>query len=240
MSINNVFKKYKNKHLGESAFLIGTGPTCADFENYYIGNKNKFKDIIKIGCNSMVYSPIVMDYFFIGDKNIGWNSSKSFLKNIEIYANYKSNISNFSRGFWEHAPYDFVKSKNNYKKYATDTYAVKRHNYFPKEISEEKLNRRGSIAIDMIQFALYAGFKNIYLVGHDCNYGIKDKNGKNISHYNQEVDIKSRDQKAIPKLLMMWNYIKQFKDKNYKDVNIKIINPVSLSIFEEINLKDVV
>lgn len=234
MSLNPGFKNYKNKHLGESAFVIGTGPSYLKFEEYYNKNKNQFKNIIKIGCNSLVYSNIKMDYFFIGDKNTGYGSPKCFLKNIETYANYKSNITNFARSKWKCEPYSLIRNKN-YVPYLTNV----DDEYFPIDISKEGINRRGSISMDMMQFALYSGFKKIYLVGHDCNYGLKNSLGNNMSHFNENC-YSGKNEGVSKKLLMMWNNLNLFIKKNYIDVEILSVNPESLKLFKETKLKDII
>ncbi len=198
--INECFLEFKDKHLNEKCLVMATGPTIDMFENKY--------DICKIGCNQIIYKDYIMDYYFLGDPE---NSNKGYLSDKETYNKYMPYLEKFYRrksggiiGIpeGEKATYYTVNNKEIIKDIAEGLYA------------------KSSISIEMVQFALYAGFKDIYLIGQDCDY----TNGT----------FKSPDARFKAELIITeWKKLKKFQEKEYSDRNIYVINPVKLTIFKK-------
>ena len=99
---------------------------------------------------------------------------------------------------------------------------------FKKDISEGSLVGVASISFEALQFILYSGVKNIYLVGHDCDY----TTGTFRTQFaGQHVEGNH--------MLQYWPLVKDWVEKNYPDVNIYSINPVALNIFPEAQIEDI-
>lgn len=214
--LNDCFKKYKNKHKGESCIFFGTGPSVS----LYKSNNN----LIKIGVNEIIYNKeIELDYYFIGDPGTiekGFNSDK------ETYINYNPKKAKFYR--------EKINKKNMCVMPAEiggipyEGFFERGGIDFSKDITD-KLIARTSISFEVMQFLLYAGFKKIYLVGHDCDY----KDGT----FHSEKTKKDESPKTL--LFSRWNELKKFIKKNYPKTSVHIVNPISLNIFPEISIDEI-
>lgn len=179
-------KKYKDLHKGESCFLVGNGPSlqAEDLEIIYK------KKISSIGCNSIYrifektnWRP---DYYVIGDPFVYESTCKELLQYDFTYL-----IRDFGRKY------------GNPKKVLFYTSFGER--YFPKypkfsgNLVEGVYGAR-TVMYDMLQIAVYMGFKDIYLIGvdftwgkdgtatHFCETGIDRKIIEDASRYKKEVE----------------------------------------------------
>jgi hypothetical protein len=228
--INECFENYKNKHLGESIIFFATGPSLQSYLDSDLLKNKKFDNFIKIGCNSAsLIKELELDYYFVGDPMFG-GGPNAFKINPDPYLNANIKKQKFCR---THISNFLNKDPDDFLVYETSRYTEKNHKYYPLDIVLEPINQVGSISMDVIQFCLFCGFKKIYLVGQDCNYNQPGKS----SHINQ---VKSMHPVQGARVLRFWNKIKLFIDANYKDVEIFIVNPVSLKIWPEISLQDVI
>ena len=100
---------------------------------------------------------------------------------------------------------------------------------FKKDISKGHLKAVASISFEILQFMLYCGVKNIFLVGHDCDYS--DGTFAKI--------MIGKQQGADYYILRYWKIVKMWLLNNYPDVNIRVINPVALDIFPEATANDI-
>lgn len=220
--IKNPFGKYKNAHKNESVILYGSGPSIQKF--------NTSKNVLKIGMNEQIYLDLDLDYWFMGDPR---NRQPEKFRNCKKdYDDYRPKIAKFIR--WklgvprrQKMPYNMPHSTYYLAKYQDfkDTCLYK------KNIDEGTLPSYKSITDEALQFALFAGFKRIYLVGHDCDYS------SGTFRTERHAESASEEEEL---LLLNWGHIKEWVKENYPDVEIYSINPVALRIFEEVSEKDII
>ena len=220
--IKNPFGKYKNAHENESAILYGSGPSIKKFKTT--------KNVIKIGMNEQIYLDLDLDYWFMGDPR---NRQPEKFRNCkEDYDKYKPKIAKFIRWMLsvprrQKMPYNIPHSTYYVSHFVGD----KTQCCYKKNIDEGTLPSYKTITDEALQFALFAGFKRIYLVGHDCDY----------SNGTFRTDkLEGSDDKDEKLLLNMWPLIKEWIGENYPNVKIYSINPVGLKIFEEATEEDIV
>lgn len=205
------------RHMGATAVVFGTGPSL----NLYDGRFNK--NSILIGSNEIIYyRHCVMDYYFIGD---GGNALRGFYSNPLAYCGYSANISKFIR----------LPPTNRCSHYKTLPLNLSDFQYYkvdfetsmedePFSLCPDALVDAGSITFDILQFCLIAGFKKIYLVGHDCDYS----NGSFFS----EVDLATQEWSNV--ILKNWINFKNYQLKIHPSVKIFIVNPVKMNYFESV------
>ena len=205
--INNKYiSPYYKKHSGETAVILGTGETL----NHY----KPMKNVIHLGVNNIVeYEKINVDYYFIMDYS---NTQTTFIQNKDKISKYNAKIQKFygkSNAGWGRGipdeyfnetikPFEIVK-------FTSDFYVP------PIDLGKYCFGLPISTIFIPIQFALYAGFKKIILVGCDC----EGPNFKHKSHVNLTTNVG---------LKQNFNYLKEFVKLVYPDVEIKVINPVGL------------
>jgi len=90
MNIPNPFIDYKNKHLGESAILFGSGPTILEFNCGQVPS-----NVLRYGVNDQIFLDLNLDYWFMGDA-MPQIPSKFYDKFLE-YNDYQPNIQKFIR-----------------------------------------------------------------------------------------------------------------------------------------------
>lgn len=214
------FKEFENKYKGHTAIIFGSGSTLLEYDPSKVS-----KDIIKIGSNAQHYiENIDLDFYFISD------ASKEFLSDVETYRKYTPNIRKFARIKHPGVGHDplpldienacyYETSDNIWPKTATV------ENIIDRDISNDKMKDSGSISFNIIQFALYSGFEEIILIGHDCSY----KNGTIISK-------STNGQQYTGSLINSWEYINKHIAKYFKNVRVKIVNPVDMTEFESVDL----
>ncbi|MEH7386550.1 hypothetical protein V7147_14245, partial [Bacillus sp. JJ1521] len=90
-----------------------------------------------------------------------------------------------------------------------------------------------SITYSLIQIAVYMGFKEIYLLGVDCNYP------KNMNHHFKEYGhVDPTFLSARDKMISAFNEARKYANRN----NIKIYNATRggmLEVFERVDLDEV-
>lgn len=232
---NSYLEKYKDLYLGKNAFLIFPGPSLKIYLEHPITKNGLFDDVIKVGCNSIsLLDQLLIDYYFVGDPEIGGGDKippepTSFKVNPSPYV-LSNNV--LKQKFCRKRISDFLGyCPENFEVYLTDRYENKNCQYFPIDISKEPINQVGSISMDMMQFVLFCGFKNIFLIGQDCNYKQKGENSHiNFHNYKGYADGN--------RIIRSWNWMKSHVDKCYKDVNIFIVNPVSLNLWPSITIEE--
>ena len=208
--LNEVFAKHKNAYVGQACIFLGCGPTIDEFYDEY--------DLIKFGCNEIIYKPYKVDFYFLGDPG---DRARGYNSDPKRYDEYGPNIEKFYR-----------KKQNNFlgmeplkvASYYNVTDSLRMSNKKMRMDLENGIYARASISIEIMQFILHAGFKKIFLIGHDCDYSKGSFHNKKNIQGNKEM-------------IQEWIRIKQFNDANYK-AEIYCINPKALKIFEEKTLKD--
>ena len=74
------------------------------------------------------------------------------------------------------------------------------------------------------------------MIGHDCNYKQKGKSSHFDTHQPQE---NGQDGQSAPRVIRSWSWIKDRMEKSFPDVQVYVVNPVSLKLFPGISLNDI-
>ncbi|ODG92009.1 MULTISPECIES: 6-hydroxymethylpterin diphosphokinase MptE-like protein [Bacillaceae] len=217
-------KDIKNKHLGERCFIVATGPSLK------IEDLEKLRGEITFSMNSIClafdetdWRPTYYGIQCIGNylrfeediKNLDSECKfigEPILKRAEIPEEYYVYPMNMLNHYWLHTEYN--------TKFSDDAFAVVYDGY--------------SIAYSLIQIAVYMGFKEIYLLGADCNYS------SDLNHHFKNYDCFDPTYSVAGiKMIHAYSVAKKYADSN----NIKIFNATRggmLEIFERVDLDDVI
>ena len=181
-------KQYKNKYDGKRCFIVATGPSLT------VEDLSLLKNEITFGMNSICMSSKLTDwiptFFGVQDQNV-YRKIKDSLENypcenifVGSTVSFECDIKDSYKEFPMHTRYHLFEGDylhKNFAKFSDDCYAVVYDGF--------------TITYSLIQLAIYFGFKEIYLLGADCDYsgavshfdGTKAK----TSAANGEIFIKS-------------------------------------------------
>jgi hypothetical protein len=238
--MNREFIFYKNKHKDKTAILFASGPTL---ELY---NFDSSKDWVRVGVNSVIYKEdLKLDYFF-GGQNVrreSWNHPHHDLEiKSPIFNQLDKRKDEMEIFLLNKIVYD-IQNKPTWVDKANDELFTNEEIQMLGAISFECHTERGVSAFQIdintnplydrrivfpaLQFLLYTGVKEIYLVGCDCGYGASYlEPNKRWDH-----DIKNKTEGTIS----FWKEFKEFVDINFKDVKIISINPKGLKgMFQDV------
>ena len=224
---HNQILKYKNLHEGETCYIFGSGPSL---------NKFKLQDNgVYIGCNHIVKHKDLRDklkYYFFGHGYTIYNTDNSICgnhkKEVDTLGNHVVKFCMVSRNN-DYTIHNFteesIKELKNINALPCDMNLT---NIYPDLENNSFLNH--SIVFPSIQFALYAGFSKIYLVGCDCNMYGQDSTRKYFFSDNKS------NNKIDEIYLHWWREIYEFKNCNYSNTEIISINPVGLKNMMDLDI----
>ncbi|MCM3150855.1 DUF115 domain-containing protein [Priestia megaterium] len=215
---------YKDKHLGESCFVIGNGPSL---------NRNDL-DLIK-----NQYSLASNSIYYLFDK-VDWRPTYYFCQDQTVLEKSRDEISEYlmcekfirATGYNKHrvkkATYFKIDNKN-YKKNKPPEFSFD---------ANKQIYEGYTVTYSMIQFAIFMGFKKIYLLGVDFNYQIKNGKIEGTSYPDKRMKDKIG---GLPDI--EYNYLAYNKALNIsEDIGIEIINLTrggKLNVFRRSNLEDI-
>lgn len=217
---NPVFADYLDIHLGQSAILFGCGPTLRDWQD------REYPDVVRVGVNELIFTPIALDYYFVGDNQIN-HRPETFAANKAAYYAYEPRLAKFVRkqtwgtrgempGDIENAQYYWCDMSRN----------------LVKDIVNQPLACCASISFEAFQFMLYTGIKRVYFVGHDCSYTngtFRTASANDAFHQQCGTDI-----------IADWQMVAaEWLPRNYPDVEVFSIRPVALKVFPEVSQDDI-
>lgn len=165
-------KKYRDKHRGEKCFIIGNGPSLKieDLEKIQkLGYKTFASNRIYLVYNQTDWRP---DYYFMSDEILIKSDGQSDKLDVPMKNRFfpRQNIKNVKGGTF----------------YNTFGFDYKHTGKFSKN-AYEGIYQAGTITSEMIQIAYYMGFSEIYLLGVDFSYKMKDKSEKGDTYtYHNE------------------------------------------------------
>ena len=239
-------KKYKSIHKGKRCFIIGTGPSLK------IEDLEMLKGEITFASNSIFRSfdqtkwrPA---YYMLEDGKayqlFSEESSSFHFNNEDWFGNTKAFLSD-SKMSWPL----WTLRLENVCYYPMVNFSIVRY-LFPRLPIKYKTRfgsnmyayagNAGTVSFALLQFAVYMGIKEIYLLGMDCDYLGKQK------HFSEPDQETMRLEDMGKKRLidnaewqtMVWNIVKKYADKNH----ISIYNATrggKLEIFPRIDLDEV-
>jgi hypothetical protein len=223
----NVFYKYKNAFTTKEAVIFGNGPTVNDY-------KIK-KDVIHIGCNRSIYDKkLTLDFYFYNDFA---GISKKYRE--DIYK-YQTNIEKFF-GTFPNARGVGAKTedvhKGNCALYDMDGPVWTGHAFreYETDIAKHYMSDFGtSTVFVLMQFALYCGFKTIYIAGCDiANYSGAKTSDRYFYHADHLPKMPPHAANGMKRLYTKWKKMQDFIYNYYPDTRIISINPIGLKdLFE--------
>lgn len=212
VSLYQVMNKYENT-LNKVA-LVGCGNSISKYK--------PIENVTYIGINrSFKYENIKLDYLFIQDKfPEGMNEANAY--SSEACKKFYGIIPKSTRYLQNNFLNTFSSEDNDVIAANASVYYLKPgcRQKFTKNLNKFPIADLKGTVFSALQFALYAGAKEIYLVGCDCSSG---------HFYASKKDSKLNYQIAI------WKKMKKVLSKKFPDVKIYSVNPVNLKgLFEDI------
>ncbi len=217
----------KNTHIDDRCFILATGPSLTLDDVLLLKNEFTF------GMNSicLLYEQTEWrpDFFGIQDESVFERVKNVLLKNpkgVFVSSNIKNKYPD-AKIF----PSFQLNSKYNYFDYRyTDRLNVKFSDNAYAEVYDAY-----SITFSLIQIAVFMGFKNIYLLGCDCNQAIGIQN-----HFIETGHLESDDKLASSAARNIYSHakIKEFCEKR----GVVIYNATrggKLEVYERVKLEDV-
>lgn len=211
----SLIKKYHNIHVGERCFIVSTGPSlrAEDIEKLKGEYTFSMNSIVKL-FDKTVWRPT---YYVIQDLR-----TYQLLANDTAFQNIRNKFIGDSI-----AP---KKIRPNIIDSDAVTYPLMRtiHAKFSDDVYS--IVYEASVTYSALQIAVYMGFKEIYLIGCDCDYSGPQKHfadyGRDGNPYDPTINMKIGFQAA-----------KEYCDNN----GIKIFNATrggKLEIFDRVNLDE--
>lgn len=206
--MNKIFEKYKNKHTGETAVLIGGGPTIDQFKPIYYIAKSIYAGVNFIGKHKLFDQSldkyITVDYYFFGDR--GRHMMKDF----------KVKRQKFGACLVDGEPHQLHLSLEEVEEFGAFGMEIsnKRPAYFHDDIANNPVYGH-TVVMAGLQFLVYTGISKIYLVGMDCSG----------SHCFNNIPSKELDFKVM---LADWDNAKEYLNKKHPEIEIISVNPVGL------------
>lgn len=233
-------KKLKDSHIGDNCFIIGNGPSLT------VEDLNRIKSQVSFSSNRI---NLLLDktdwqpyYYCFTDSLIAskffdevYNMPKKHMFVVVSNTSYSSLKKHLGRGCIFLRSY-YELEKNGLPKFSNDV--------------SKKLIQHGTVTYANIQLALYMGFKNIYLIGVDHNYGIsKQKDGSiNLNkdligkdHFDKSYYNSVEHKKEVPVNIYEMTEAYLSAKKNCDERGVKIFNATrggKLEVFPRVNFDD--
>ncbi len=218
---NELITLYKDKHRGQKCFIVATGPSlkASDLE---LINKN---DVTSFSVNSI---------FKIFDKT-QWRPTYYVIDDYKAIEKYEYVIDSVAKDavfigdtFWKEKVFD----GNIYYHHIHHECYTNRLPKFSEDFAQKSYIGY-TVVYSCIQLAAYMGFREIYLIGTDCNYVIGSKN--NYFWASSEKDMMNHE---MDKIFMGYQTAKRYADAH----GIKIWNATrggNLEIFDRISIEEI-
>lgn len=218
--------EYKNRHNGERCFIVATGPSLR------ISDLDMLKNEICFSVNTI----------FKAFEDTDWRPTYYTIQDHFVYNQHKDKIDKISDG---------VKQKF-FSDWLLEKCSVQGNIFFPTNVKDNYLlaykkvpgfsddcfdtvYASTTIVYSTMQLAVYMGFKEIYLLGCDCNFSGPQKHFK--TDINEERDFVKSLNDVSKYYERTYNVAKQYTESH----NIKIFNATrggSLEVFERVNLDE--
>lgn len=222
---NSKLVSYKNKYKDLRCFIIGNGPSLKTDDLLRLKDEITFvSNRIFTVINDLDFIPT---FYFAQDQLL-------IKRNIESIKNLDCT--------------KFIRSSPNKRLHSSNftTFYVNNKNYFndikpnfSSNISDEVFDGY-TVTYSMLQFAAYMGFKEIYLLGIDANYSIKNNIIEANSYFNSKLADKDK-LGGLPNL--EYSFIAYEAASEYFKLNkIKVYNTSTrskLNMFEKIDFDSI-
>ncbi len=216
-------KQYKNIHNGKRCFIIATGPSLT------ISDLELLKNEYTFSMNSIILS-------FNETK---WRPTYYGIQDADVYRKLEKDIQNCNLKdiFVGSSITDKFKIDSRYIKYPLDLmdHCVE-FEKFDTKFSDDcylRVYDGYSITYSLIQIAAYMGFKEIYLLGVDCNYDTSK------THFKEHGVGVTHKESVKKRMTVAYEVAKKYCEGK----DLKIFNATRggmLEVFERVNLEDIV
>jgi len=230
-------KTYRNKHLGQRCFIVALGPSLA------LDDLEKLKGEISFSLNScfkLFDKTQWRPNYYVFQDSVAYEMWKDQIDHLDVPCVFFYNnlmIWNFGR--------DGIGFKSN-EMYALALYIKKICSKYPTKIKfstdiYKYIYTGGTTVISIIQIAVYMGFKEIYLLGADCDYTGPDLHHPAVE-YDEDVLSKldvSLLRNEGEKMIYSYAQYKIYLDR----LGVKVYNATrggKLEIFPRVNLDELV
>ena len=173
-------KKYKNKFLGKTCFLVANGPSLKKMDLSFLGNK------ISFGLNRI----------YLAYEDMGFTNDFLVSINKLVLEQFSSEISELDIPKfinWE--------SRNYYNNDKNAMFIYK--SIFGKQFGKEmhqSINPAATVTYAALQIIYYMGFQQVIIIGMDHNFVTNNKNRPNKTEVvNEEVDVNHFHPNYFPK-----------------------------------------
>lgn len=210
---------FKNKHLDRRCFIVATGPSLTMNDLGVLENNREITFSVNKIFNAFketTWRPI----YYVSDYYRFVKNNSDDIDAIDCEAKF---IGDTDKTFWEKEH-----DRNVYKFHKHYEYYFDRGPKFSDDFSQRSYTGL-TVTYSCIQLAVYMGFKEIYLLGVDCNYIMGSDS--NYFFSNEKKDFEDHQ---IDKTILAYQSAKQYADKH----NIKIYNATrggKLEVFERVD-----
>jgi hypothetical protein len=230
-----LFEHFKDCHKGETAIFFGSGPSLKQFVNRDDINH------VRVGVNETIFLDFLLDYLIVGDA-----ADPKFYDRLQDFHDYKPKKLKLM-GRDPRPNLDVIQAVGGvdgslYYDCKLVPKPARHRPEFAHDLVNDKVSRWGSISFDVVQILAWMGFKNIILVGHDCDYTegtfhTDRKVAKTLPRIGGEIPLPS-DATVGQKLVDHWQQISKFLNVHYPELTVYSFNPRALSCFPEISEQD--
>lgn len=224
-----IWEEYKDKYAGERCFIIGTGPSLD------LGILHKLDNEYTFGVNSLVNvfdeSNWLPSFYCITDPKVYKRLESDLKKYPTLKAFYPSNRINSS---FLSGPTFALNCSDMYKVKALDYF---RFTEFGTDLTREIFDG-GTVVYVAMQIAAYMGFREIYLLGVDVNYGYQENNHNAKLEYNNRGHHYTDTRSTGDIMIEAFKIAKEYAESH----NIKIYNVNKkgrLDLFQRISLEEI-
>lgn len=212
---NKDIYKLKNRYAHQKCFIVATGPSLS-VEDLLVLREQK---IFSFGVNGIL------------KLKEQWEPDAFVAIDAEFLEKNKKNISECN------SAYKFISDVNTFSgnKLSCDYYQlhcitnpISVMPDIPEDI-ENKINAGATVTFVALQIAMYMGFKEIYLLGVDCNY----LKGSKKNHFLEDEVVDNKDHNVYS-MILDYQAVQKYAEKN----DIKIFNATrggALEVFPRVD-----
>ena len=224
---NSDLTKYKFKHAGERCFIVATGPSL------------QMKDLEKLReCNEMCFS---MNRVYCAFNNTIWRPNYYVVSDRVMICEHLDDILNLDLKDKFIADRSFLLSVEDQERLqvpSINRFHIKGLEYLRGNIMFSSDCRKGcyeggTVTYICLQLAVYMGFKEIYLIGVDCNYLGARPSKQDYFCSNYMEDSRKGNATRIEDSIIAYQVAKDYADAH----GIKIYNATrggKLEVFERV------
>lgn len=219
---NVLLERFKKMHLAQRCFIVATGPSLRmeDLDVLHSNDEVCFSVNSILKCfDKTVWRPT----YYVVDDYRAIRNNEEYIDGIAKEAAF---VGDSYPPFWEK-----THNENVYKYHKHYEYSYSRFPKFSEDFSQRSYLGM-TVTYTCLQLAIYMGFKEIYLLGVDCNY----KKGSTVNYFHSEkiVDNMNHSEESM---ILAYKAAKKYADEE----GIKIYNATRggmLEVFERVKFDD--